>query len=111
MAKLSGLSERSFKRRFAKATGMTPMEYVQTVRLEEAKQILETTDAPVDYILGEEPFLLDDPMTLVLGPDESIPEAVNENEQGYLMVSESPVNLAMLNAIKQLKCEVEEFAF
>ena len=39
---------------------------------------------------------------------EVIPEAVNENEQGYLLVNESPVNLAMLNAIKELKCEVEE---
>lgn len=50
MAKLSGLSERSFKRRFAKATGMAPMEYVQTLRLEEAKQILETTDAPIESV-------------------------------------------------------------
>jgi transcriptional regulator GlxA family with amidase domain len=50
MAKLSGLAERSFKRRFAKATGMAPMEYVQTLRLEEAKQILETTDQPIDAV-------------------------------------------------------------
>lgn len=39
---------------------------------------------------------------------EVIPEAVNENEQGYLMLNEGPVNLAMLNAIKELKSEVEE---
>jgi transcriptional regulator GlxA family with amidase domain len=50
MAKLSGLAERSFKRRFAKATGMGPMEYVQTLRVEEAKQILETTDQPIDAV-------------------------------------------------------------
>jgi transcriptional regulator GlxA family with amidase domain len=53
MTKLSGLSERSFKRRFAKATGMTPIEYVQTLRLEEAKQILETTDLAVEAVANE----------------------------------------------------------
>ncbi|SRR5690606_21567847 len=50
MACLSGLSERSFKRRFARATGMAPLEYVHTVRLEEAKHSLETTDLPVEAI-------------------------------------------------------------
>lgn len=53
MARLSGLSERSFKRRFTRATGMTPLEYVHTLRLEEAKQILETTDTPVEAIAEE----------------------------------------------------------
>jgi len=53
MTELSGLAERSFKRRFAKATGMTPIEYVQTLRLEEAKQILETTDMPVEAVANE----------------------------------------------------------
>lgn len=38
MTRMSGLSERSFKRRFQRATGMKPIEYVQTLRLEEAKQ-------------------------------------------------------------------------
>lgn len=50
MAALSGLNERTFKRRFGKATGMTPMEYVLTLRLEEAKQMLEATDEPVEAI-------------------------------------------------------------
>ena len=53
MTELSGLSERSFKRRFARATGMTPIEYVQTLRLEEAKQILETTELPVEAVANE----------------------------------------------------------
>jgi transcriptional regulator GlxA family with amidase domain len=53
MAALSGLAERSFKRRFAKATGMSPMEYVHTLRLEEAKQILEATDQPVEGVANE----------------------------------------------------------
>ena len=50
MTELSGLPERSFKRRFAKATSTRPIEYVQTIRLEEAKQILETTDRPVEAV-------------------------------------------------------------
>lgn len=50
---ISGLPERSFKRRFAKATGMSPMEYVHTLRVEEAKQMLETTSHPVDAIANE----------------------------------------------------------
>ena len=45
MVRLSGLAERSFKRRFQQATGMAPLEYVHTLRLEEAKQMLETGDA------------------------------------------------------------------
>lgn len=50
MVALSGLSERSFKRRFKQATGMSPIEYVLTLRLEEAKHILETTDEPVEAV-------------------------------------------------------------
>ncbi|MGQ4877263.1 GlxA family transcriptional regulator [Billgrantia sp. LNSP4103-1] len=50
MVKVSGLNERSFKRRFKSATGMTPMDYVHTLRLEEAKQLLEQDDEPVEAI-------------------------------------------------------------
>jgi transcriptional regulator GlxA family with amidase domain len=46
----SGLTPRTFKRRFRKATGYTPIEYVQTVRVEEAKQILEMTAEPTDAV-------------------------------------------------------------
>ncbi|WP_420349053.1 GlxA family transcriptional regulator [Pelagibius sp.] len=53
MAARSGLPERSFKRRFAKATGMTPLDYVHTLRLEEAKQMLETTDLAVEAVAQE----------------------------------------------------------
>ena len=44
----SGLPERTFKRRFAKATGYSPIAYVQHTRVEEAKRRLERTSAPVD---------------------------------------------------------------
>jgi transcriptional regulator GlxA family with amidase domain len=53
MARLSGLAERSFKRRFARATGMSPMEYVHTLRLEESKHMLETTDLPVEAVANQ----------------------------------------------------------
>ena len=53
MAQLSGLPERSFKRRFEQATGMSPLEYVHTLRLEEAKQMLEATDMPIEAIANE----------------------------------------------------------
>jgi transcriptional regulator GlxA family with amidase domain len=39
MIALSGLPERSFKRRFQQATGLSPLQYVHTLRIEEAKQM------------------------------------------------------------------------
>lgn len=53
MVRLSGLAERSFKRRFQQATGMPPLEYVHTLRLEEAKQMLESGDQPIEAIANE----------------------------------------------------------
>lgn len=53
MARIAGLAERSFKRRFEQATGMSPLEYVHTLRLEEAKQALESTNSPVEAIAQE----------------------------------------------------------
>jgi len=53
MTRLSGLAERSFTRRFREATGMAPLEYVHTLRLEEAKQMLEAGEEPVEGIANE----------------------------------------------------------
>jgi transcriptional regulator GlxA family with amidase domain len=53
MIELSGLAERTFARRFALATGMTPIDYVHALRLEEAKQMLERQDDPVEAIALE----------------------------------------------------------
>ena len=50
VARLSGLPERSFIRRFRKATGFTPIAYVQHLRVESAKHWLETSTLPVDEI-------------------------------------------------------------
>jgi transcriptional regulator GlxA family with amidase domain len=49
-ARISGIAERSFKRRFKSATGHAPIDYVQRLRVEEAKRRLERTQAPVDEI-------------------------------------------------------------
>lgn len=53
MVALSGLPERTFKRRFTQVTGMSPLDYVHTLRLEEAKQMLEAGDLPVEAIALE----------------------------------------------------------
>ena len=50
MIRRSKLAERTFKRRFAAATGITPIAYVQRLRVEDAKRRLERTDAPVEEI-------------------------------------------------------------
>jgi transcriptional regulator GlxA family with amidase domain len=50
MVARSGLPESTFKRRFRAATGHTPVGYVQALRIEEAKQQLETTSLPADAI-------------------------------------------------------------
>lgn len=53
MVALAGLPERTFKRRFTQATGMSPLEYVHMLRLEEAKQMLEASELPVEAIALE----------------------------------------------------------
>jgi transcriptional regulator GlxA family with amidase domain len=50
MIKRSKLAERTFKRRFTSATGLSPIAYVQRLRIEDAKKRLERSDAPVDEI-------------------------------------------------------------
>jgi len=49
----SGLSPRAFERRFKRATGLSPISYVQQVRIDEAKRRLEQSDLPIDQISWE----------------------------------------------------------
>ncbi|KPP98489.1 MAG: Transcriptional regulator containing an amidase domain and an AraC-type DNA-binding HTH domain [Rhodobacteraceae bacterium HLUCCA12] len=49
----SGLSPRTFERRFKRATGLSPIGYVHQVRIDEAKRRLERTDLPIDQISWE----------------------------------------------------------
>lgn len=53
MTSRSGLSPRAFERRFRRATGLSPISYVQHVRIEEAKRRLERTELPIDQISWE----------------------------------------------------------
>ena len=48
-----GFSRRNFFRRFKSATGITPNEYLQRVRIEIAKNFLETTDKRVYEVQNE----------------------------------------------------------
>lgn len=49
-ARVAAIPPRSFKRRFKSATGHAPIDYVQRLRVEEAKRRLERTQAPADEI-------------------------------------------------------------
>jgi transcriptional regulator GlxA family with amidase domain len=48
--KRSSLPGRTFKRRFKRATGMTPVAYVQQLRSDRAKALLESSDTSVDQV-------------------------------------------------------------
>jgi transcriptional regulator GlxA family with amidase domain len=50
VAQRFGFGVRNFKRRFKEATGYTPITYLQTLRLEKAKQLLESTRMTLDSI-------------------------------------------------------------
>lgn len=50
MIQRSGLPASTFTRRFRTATGFSPKDYTQLVRIEEAKQRLEMSDSAVDEI-------------------------------------------------------------
>lgn len=42
-----------------------------------------TTDGPITYIQEEVPFILETPITLLLGPDESLTQGVNETARDF----------------------------
>lgn len=50
MVERSRLAERTFKRRFTAATGLTPIAYVQRLRIESAKRRLERSDTPIEKL-------------------------------------------------------------
>lgn len=50
MVERSGLNVRTFARRFRAATGRSAIDYVVALRIEEAKQMLESSDADVEEI-------------------------------------------------------------
>ena len=50
VTELAGVPERTLKRRFKSATGSSLVTYLQNLRVEQAKHLLETTDTRVDEI-------------------------------------------------------------
>ena len=48
-----GLPKRTFDRRFRAATGYSPLAYIQALRIEEAKQLLETGAAAIEAVARE----------------------------------------------------------
>jgi AraC family transcriptional regulator len=52
LARLCGLSEPHFRRLFRRATGVTPVRYLQRLRVEEARLLLRQTDRTVADIAG-----------------------------------------------------------
>lgn len=42
-----------------------------------------TTDAPIDYVLAETAFNLDEPISLLLGPDETLSDALGETTRHF----------------------------
>ncbi len=53
LAEAARLGERTLLRRFKKATGRTPREYLQALRIERAKRLLESGNASVDEIAAQ----------------------------------------------------------
>ena len=53
MTRQSGLHTRTFARRFRAATGYFPLDYVQELRVESAKNLLQTGELGVDEISGK----------------------------------------------------------
>ncbi|MEV0282197.1 helix-turn-helix domain-containing protein [Streptomyces sp. NPDC050610] len=50
LARHAGLSQRTFMRRFTEETGTTPLQWLLNARLGKARELLETTDHPVDRV-------------------------------------------------------------
>jgi transcriptional regulator GlxA family with amidase domain len=53
LVRQAGLPKRTFDRRFRAATGYSPLAYIQALRIEEAKQLLETGQQPVEAVARE----------------------------------------------------------
>src|SRR5690606_6474396 len=53
LAKKFALGRRNFDRRFIKATGNTPLEYLQRIKIESAKKAFETTRKNISEVMYE----------------------------------------------------------
>ncbi|MGH8921555.1 MAG: helix-turn-helix domain-containing protein, partial [Actinomycetes bacterium] len=50
LARHAGVSQRTFIRRFTEETATTPLQWLLNARLSQARELLETTDHPIDRI-------------------------------------------------------------
>ncbi|MFD8460942.1 GlxA family transcriptional regulator [Streptomyces antimycoticus] len=50
LARHAGLSQRTFMRRFTEETGTTPLQWLLNARIGRARELLETTDHPMDRV-------------------------------------------------------------
>lgn len=50
MARLVAMSERTFLRRFRATTGMTPADWMTRLRVDRARELLESTELSIDHI-------------------------------------------------------------
>lgn len=57
LASIAGLHERTFQRRFLKATGMTPSEYCQQLRVGKARELLQFSRRPIESVAWEVGYL------------------------------------------------------
>ncbi|WP_405562502.1 GlxA family transcriptional regulator [Streptomyces sp. NBC_01180] len=53
LARHAGLSQRTFIRRFTEETGTTPLRWLLNARLSRARELLESTDHPVDRVASD----------------------------------------------------------
>ena len=53
LAQMAAMSERTFVRRFRSFAGMPPGQYLQKMRLDIAKRLLEETDQSLEKIIAE----------------------------------------------------------
>ena len=53
LAERSHMSERNFARAFRREVGMTPGAYVEAVRVDRARMLLETSDLPVETVAAQ----------------------------------------------------------
>jgi AraC family transcriptional regulator, transcriptional activator FtrA len=50
LAKMAGMSKRTFLRRFEESTGLTPAKWLLNIRIQYARDLLETTSQPIEVI-------------------------------------------------------------
>ncbi len=81
----SGLAERTFKRRFKQATMQTPLEYVQNIRIEKAKRLLENSDNTIMDIMDEIGYAEDSYFRRLF--KRKVGVTANEYRRGFNMVS------------------------